>query len=322
MPQYGPVYPRRATQLANPFAFGAPHAQNWSDPSRARTEDGAWSEVWSRGSDGLSHWLTLYDFDWSGLPDFIRIRGLRAEIRARSRRDTYPNADLRQLRLRTSAYPDTGWEASQRAGPSLQPAWDFIWLSVGGDGDTWGVTLERSHLTPDFGLMISAFTSGWQTLFTPIGSTADIQAVRLTVWYDEIDPRENQAYLDTAAVMETVIVEDEAAPVAGKSQVGFDYWYLGVPVSYLWYSGDMAYWRRSVPEIQIPEYVIVVADEVTEGGPTLVAGEADQIQIPGEATPPPPVDVDEGRTTVPGTGDRSGGRYWQKEVTGTTWQKR
>lgn len=321
MPQYGPVYPRQAMQLPSPYAYGASHAQNWDNPSAARVQDGGFAMVWTRGSDGQSHWLVLHDFDWSGLPDFIRIRGLKLDVLARCRRDTSPYGQLRYLRLRTTAYATQGWEASQRAGPWLQDAWGFMWFTVGGDGDTWGVTLERSHLNADFGVMISAFTSGWQTLFTPIGSTAEIEAVALTVYYDEVDPRENQAYLDSAAVMEGVVVEDLAAPAAGRTQVDFDYWFRGIPVAHLWYSGDMAYWREGVPEIQFPHFVVVVTDEVTGGGPTVLAGEADQITVPGETSPPPPVETDQGQRTVPGTGERAGGRYWEKEVTDTTWQK-
>lgn len=309
MPQYGPVYPRAATQLPYSGAYGAPHAQNWSNPAAARVQDGSWSEVWTRGSDGQSHWLTLYDFDWTGLPDAVRVRGLKMEVLARCRRDTYPYSQIRYLRLRVTENASTGWEATQRQGPWLRDAWGFTWFEVGGDGDTWGVTLERWHFNRDFGVMISAFTSGWQTFFTPIGSTADVEAVRLTVYYDEIDPREHQTYSDPAGVMDSLQIEDLASPTLGRVECGFEHWINGVPVCHLRYSGDMAYWVPwRIPEIQVAEPVITVLDTVSETGGTLSTGDQDP-------------EVDRGQRTVPGTGDRPGGRYWQKEDADTTWQK-
>lgn len=194
-----------STEVAGPFMPRAVRVDTssgsrpWSNIYAITAHDGNFAESWHRGDTAYSYILVAHDFGVS-LPEGARVTGIKFETVARSRGDheaAYAYDHMAKL-----------VKAGQIVGTNHARGWEFIpprnWetKSYGGQGDLWGVGLTRADvMNPQFGFALQVTLSGWRPFLSEIGSTYDLDVVRLFVYY--FDPSTS---MPTAPNKETLIL--------------------------------------------------------------------------------------------------------------------
>lgn len=154
---------------------GTVTAPDWADANNAKLVDSAIARDTIAGSSP-GHTLTLTNFGFGAqLLGEETIVGYTVEILKARGNETSGISDL-SVRLVVAGVPAGDNKADATAWSS-----EFTWFTYGGSADQWGTALTVAQVVAaDFGVVLQPQATA------EVGSLADVDCVRLRVWYTPV----------------------------------------------------------------------------------------------------------------------------------------